>query len=296
MNATERKPSNNRPRVTSELPFQKPTSEGWIRLYRKIIDSAVFQDAGLFKLWILSLLRANHRDNWVKIDGLLKPIEVKRGQFITGRFSLHDAFYPKKSETDKSPYTIWRWLETLQSLGYLHIKTSNKFTLITIVNYEKYQSDVSENAQQNEQQVSSRRAAGEQHVSTNKNDKNSGRMLKRSIRTDDHKNNSDEKELWEEVRILANQVKKKILPNKGTPLEDQDRQLILVASYLSRTQFCENWLQDSLQAVIKASKKPKNPIAYFRTCLIENTKALGKNFHALEQKVKIPQELLKVKP
>ena len=67
--------------------------DGWICLHRKVRESAVFQDDGLFKLWCLCLLLANHRRGWVKVDGLAKPIQVERGQFITGRFALHAAFH-----------------------------------------------------------------------------------------------------------------------------------------------------------------------------------------------------------
>jgi hypothetical protein len=138
-------------------------SEGWICLHGKIRESAVFQDAELLKLWLLCLLSANHADAWVKVDRLAEPVLVKRGQFITGRYALHAAYYPKKKQSNKSASAVWRWLETLQKMGNFRVKTNSRFSLITIVNYERYQGLATEN----EQQVNSRRTAGEQQTRTN---------------------------------------------------------------------------------------------------------------------------------
>jgi hypothetical protein len=150
----------------------KPQAGGWVRLYRKILDSAIFQDPELFKLWCLCLLLANHKDLWAKADGITQPVQVKRGQFITGRFALHKAYYPRKKKKQKSPLTLWRWMQILENMENLNIKTNNKFSIITIVNYEKYQSDGTDNEQQNEQQMNNSRTTDEQQVNTNKNVKN----------------------------------------------------------------------------------------------------------------------------
>jgi len=60
-------------------------------------------------------------------------------------------------------------LETMQNVS---IKTSNKFTLITICNWETYQNGNSDGVQLNVPKVSSKCPASVQQVSTNKNDKN----------------------------------------------------------------------------------------------------------------------------
>lgn len=63
-------------------------------------------------------------------------------------------------------------LETLRDMGNLNIRMNSRFSLITIVKYEVYQNESGQLEQQNEQQVNSRRTAGEQQVNTNKNGKN----------------------------------------------------------------------------------------------------------------------------
>lgn len=153
---------------------------GWIKLHRKILDSAVFSNPELLRLWIVCLMNANHRDAHVQVDGLNDPVLVKRGQFITGRFALHQDIYPRRRQqgsraqrrAPKSPLTVWRWLETLQKLRCVDIKTNNKFTLVTVEKYCTYQELGPDSEQQLEQQTNNRRSADDQQTNTNKNEKN----------------------------------------------------------------------------------------------------------------------------
>ncbi len=147
--------------------------DGWVKLHRKSIDSRVFARPELWKLWCLCLILANYRDQWAEVPGVLSPVLVKRGQFITGRFQLHSAYYPKRRKTDKSPSTVWRWLAELEKWENLHIKTHKRFTLVTICNYSTYQAASGENEQQNEPLVNNRCTTGEQPVHTTKKEEES---------------------------------------------------------------------------------------------------------------------------
>jgi hypothetical protein len=110
---------------------------------------------------------------WSNIPGIISPEKILPGQFVTGRYELFKSCYPKnRTGRDPSPWTVWRWLHTLQDMQNLSIKTSNKFSLVTITNWETYQSNVSENEQQNEQEVSNRCTTDAPQMSTNKNEKN----------------------------------------------------------------------------------------------------------------------------
>lgn len=117
-------------------------------------------------------MEANHADGWAVASGLLKPVPIKRGQFMTGRYSLNKGCYPKQRKSDPSPSTTWRWLECLQNMQNLRIETNSRFSIVTITHFTDYNDRKDENEQVNEQPVNSRRTAGEQPVNTNKNDKN----------------------------------------------------------------------------------------------------------------------------
>ena len=133
--------------------------KGYLKLWRKSRESTVFGHDGLWKLWSLCLMKATHQEIEIMVDGILKPITLKPGQFVTGRYALHSDYHQghiKKRYSRKAaptPYTLIRWLQTLQSMQLLSIKTYNKYSIITILNWGKYQ--------EFEHEASIRRASGE---------------------------------------------------------------------------------------------------------------------------------------
>ena len=102
----------------------------FISLHRKIIKSAVFSDGDLLKVWIWCLVRANHIDR--EVVQLGQVIQLSRGQFITGRFAAAEEL---QMTTDKYRSRI----ATLVKLGQICQKATNKYSIITVVNYSSYQ-------------------------------------------------------------------------------------------------------------------------------------------------------------
>lgn len=114
--------------------------EGWIKLYRQIQYNVFWPHNRPYtklEAWLYLLLRANHADNRDFFD--IGPVEIKRGQFITSEVKLAE-----KWKWDRG--TVRRFLKILQNDEQMIIKTAtSKYTVITIVNYEKYQSDTTGN-------------------------------------------------------------------------------------------------------------------------------------------------------
>lgn len=143
---------------------------GWIKLWRKTFDSTVFQHDGMFKLWCLCLMKVSHSKQEFFMDGVAKPVTIEPGQFITGRYQLHSDYHqlhlrkrkPKKLPLP-SPITLRRWLLTLQEMQMLHIKTTNKYSVISITNWKRHQ--------QNEHQVIIKRSSSDHIQECIKNDK-----------------------------------------------------------------------------------------------------------------------------
>jgi hypothetical protein len=167
--------------------------KGWVKLHRKIIDSAVFKSEkdNLLKAWIYCMAKANHKKNQAIIG--LQKVDLKPGQFITGRNKLAEDLGFKPSNT----YQAWRMLKILENMGNLSIKPSNKFSIITVNNWHTYQGVDNESEQVIEQQVSNKRATSEQQVSTNKN----------------VKNDKNDKNISSEFFFLSNLLKTRILQN-----------------------------------------------------------------------------------
>lgn len=101
---------------------------GYIKLHRKILDNGVFSNAELLKVFIWCLIKANHNKTPKKVYG----VKLNQGQFITGRASACE-------ELNIKPSTVYNRLLRLQEYGYIKLESTNKYTVVSVSNYSKYQ-------------------------------------------------------------------------------------------------------------------------------------------------------------
>ena len=142
---------------------------GWVSIHRKIMNNPVWQDPKLLKLWMLCLLEASHKEHEQLVGRQI--IKLLPGQFITGRFALAKAYNEGAKKRDIVPdSTLWRWMKWLEDNDFLNIKSTTKFSVITIKNWNLYQ--------QNEQQMNNKWAANEQQMNTNNNGNNDNNFYK----------------------------------------------------------------------------------------------------------------------
>jgi len=128
---------------------------GWIKLHRKMLDNPLVSKPTYFSLWIILLLKANHKECKIIWNGEFKTI--KAGQFITGRKAL-------KKESGIPETTIERILNMLENGHQIKQQKTSKYRLITIVNWEQYQD--------RNTKVDNKRTTNGQQTDTNKNDNN----------------------------------------------------------------------------------------------------------------------------
>ena len=100
--------------------------EGWILLHKKFLDWEWSNDPNMVCLFIHLLIRANYEPS--KWRGEI----VKRGQILTGRKQLSEW-------TGLSDRKIRTCLSRLKTTSEVTIRTTNKYSIITICNYNKYQ-------------------------------------------------------------------------------------------------------------------------------------------------------------
>jgi len=99
---------------------------GWIKLHRSLMEWTWYHDHKTLKLFIHFLLKANIKDNeW-------QGIHIKRGSFVTSRKNL-------STETGLTEREVRTALSRLEKTGEITRKTTNKYTLITLINYDNYQ-------------------------------------------------------------------------------------------------------------------------------------------------------------
>lgn len=123
--------------------------EGWIKIHRQILENPIIcKDSDYLAVWIYLLLNATHKE----IPALFKgeKILLQPGQLITGRKSISEKLKISESK-------IYRVINEYKSEHQIEQQTSNKNSLITIVNWNKYQ----QKEQQNEQQKNNKRTTTE---------------------------------------------------------------------------------------------------------------------------------------
>lgn len=113
---------------------------GFIKLYRSLRHWRWYKDRNVKDVWIELLLTAAFADYY---QGSLL---IKRGQVLTSRKKLSENLNLSEQEVRTS-------LDKLQSTNEITTKKTNKGTLITIVEWEDYQSTLNWTNQQNNQNI-----------------------------------------------------------------------------------------------------------------------------------------------
>ncbi len=128
---------------------------GWISLHRKIINNPIFNNSDGLKIWIWCLVKAKRFEDDILLGR--KIIHLKNGQFIFGRLTASEQLNIPGS-------TVVFWMDYLKHNSYLDIKTTNKYSIITVLNFKEYQKVDSK--------VDSRKTTdGQQKDTNNKEDK-----------------------------------------------------------------------------------------------------------------------------
>lgn len=102
-------------------------NEGFIILHRQLLSWEWFDDSNTLHLWIYCLLRANSEEcRW---HGIVIP----RGSFLTSLDKI-------SKETSLTVRQIRTSTAKLKATGELTIKTTNKYSIVTICKYDSYNS------------------------------------------------------------------------------------------------------------------------------------------------------------
>jgi hypothetical protein len=111
----------------------------WIKLHHKLLKWEWFPNPEMVQMLVYLLLNANYE------DGNYQGIPILRGQLITTLPKLQSDLRQTLRQTRTQ-------LERLKKTGEIVIKTTNKYSLITICNYDDYQCRESDERQTNDKQ------------------------------------------------------------------------------------------------------------------------------------------------
>ncbi len=133
-------------------------SKGWIKLHRQITEWEWYDDANTFRLFMHLILNANHKEKqW-------HGITIKSNQQVTSREKLAKSLRLSVQQIRTS-------LDHLKSTNEITIKTTNKYSLISINKWERYQ--ITTNKSTNEQPTTNHQPTTNKNVKNEKNKKGS---------------------------------------------------------------------------------------------------------------------------
>ncbi len=173
-------------------------SYGWVKLHRQLLRNPIFQNDKLFRVFIYLLLSARHTDGDQLIGDTIVPL--KKGQWATGRIAI-------SRDTGLTQQNVRTALNKLEKLNILTIKPTTKFSVFSIVNWDKYQQD--------NQQVTNSQPTSNQQVTTNNNVKNEDNENNNSVQAEPKRSKfsfSDNqmrfaKAVYEKVKVITPKMK-----------------------------------------------------------------------------------------
>lgn len=104
---------------------------GYIKLWRKIDDTGLLQNPHAFTFLGWCLLKASHKPHTVMVGNY--PVELEKGQFVFGRDSA-------AKDLNSTPQRVRTLLKTLINLKIIDSKSTNHYTIISIIKWDTYQS------------------------------------------------------------------------------------------------------------------------------------------------------------
>lgn len=229
---------------------------GWLKIHRQLMHSPVFENEKIFKTFMYCLMKATHKEHDQLVGRTL--VHLKVGQFVFGRNKA-------SLEMNMKPSTLWDNMQTLKLMGNITIKSNNKFSVVTVVNWATYQQqdDEADNKTNNktnnkpttnQQQSDNKPTTNQQQSDTNKNVKNEKNV-------ENVKN--DNKVVGNTLDILKEQkINQDHNPNKNIQLRELhikvgDEELIKAAKIANeRNSPNVGYVLGILKNVVEEKKKP----------------------------------------
>lgn len=185
-------------------------SDGWVKLWRKSLESRVFQNKNLWQVWCYCLMRANHKGKWVSVATGRGETEVwvDSGQFIFGRKKAAQKMRMK-------PSSVRNQMLKLQNMQNLDIQSGQHYSVVTIINWESYQTETNNVDSTKGQPCNNQRTTKGQPKDTNKNDKNEKNIKHSPANADPEKQKTDnatkflyESKVFPKVHAFTNKMRK----------------------------------------------------------------------------------------
>ena len=166
------------------------SNKGWVKLHREQFGHWVSKNKEPFcdgYAWCYLYANANHKKGIVNFRN--EYIEVERGQLLRSKLQLQENFKWTRRHVEN-------FLLALKNDEMITYRMTNRYTVITILNYEKYQGKEDNDDIQNTSQVTNRKQTESKQIA---NDPLHTRIIK-NVKND----NNEKNEIYNDVISYLN--------------------------------------------------------------------------------------------
>lgn len=159
--------------------------DGWVKLYRRFLNWQWFSRPEMVQIFIYILLSAAHKDH------VWQSVNIRRGEFPTSVDSLVRA-------TGLTTQQVRTCLSRLERTGEITRKSTNKYTVISVCNFDSYQCDEELDQQTSNKQATNKQQTDNKQITTlgewkeSKNGNNGNNSTTITTTTLNSKNNARE--------------------------------------------------------------------------------------------------------
>lgn len=111
----------------------------WVKVSRKLLTSAIASKPEYLAVWMHLILSASYKPGEVLVGH--QVVKLNAGQLVFGRIKF-------AQQIGVSEHTLRMALKSLETLQQITIKSESKFSIITVTNWAKYQTESPANHQQ----------------------------------------------------------------------------------------------------------------------------------------------------
>lgn len=241
-------------------------NRGYVKLWRKAFDNGLHRNHKAWALFTWIIGNVTHKE----IDYIAgnQKIRLRAGQIVTGRKRLAE-------EMAMSVQNIRTCLELLKNIGFLTIKPTNKYSVLTVVNWASYQSDDCKVTNK----PTGNQPATNQQLTTKQEQKNKRRYIKTTapVGADIFKNqNAIDPVFLETIKDRCAMIEKLPPKNRSRFNPYQFAQDCVNKSYHPQA------IIDSLDGLIKFWDSTNNPWAYGSKIVLINSQNYSERSHQAE--------------
>lgn len=163
---------------------------GYIKMYRKLLDWQWFNVDYMVRVWIYILMKVSYD------GGYYGTVKVDKGQMVTGRKKM-------AADLNLSEQQIRTALDRLKATNEITIQSTNKYSVITVVNWADYQCDSSQSTNGITTTALNEQPTNNQQITTNKEIKKV-KKVKKNIYTNENdlpKYNAENNPVFDEERF-----------------------------------------------------------------------------------------------